>query len=154
MNSLESTFLAEIRTDKANFANYLGHMNWPKSKPANQRRLIGRYTAAFAVNFTDWIGKTYPWVRHELAQHALKDNLRCEQTQDHIGLLMRLASACKATPTMQDHRDACEQVIAIRKNLTRTNTNAGLRGLAILAHLESMSEVFIQCLVQLHKSLE
>lgn len=58
----------------------------------DSRTIIARYTAAVAVNFTDWIGKTIPWARHETARHALVDNLRCESVHDHVKMPLNLRS--------------------------------------------------------------
>src|SRR4051812_15565460 len=76
------------------------------------RIVIARYTAAIAVNFTDWIGKTIPWVRHEVAYSSLVDNLRCEAGHDHVGMLLRFAELSKALPGRDefDHtrREVCQ----------------------------------------------
>src|SRR6185503_914166 len=69
----------------------------------NPRFIIARYTAAIAVNFTDWMGKTCPWARHELAQHALKDNLRCEQADNHAGMLLNFAAQANAMPSEEHY---------------------------------------------------
>lgn len=125
-------------------------------KPAAQYRdpklVIARYTAAIAVNFTDWIGKTYPWARHEIAQHALKDNLRCEQSQDHVGMLLDFAKAAGVRVTAEDFARVAEPVEAIRKLLGRVR-DAGFTGLAILAILENTSEMFIPVLEEMGKTL-
>ncbi len=81
----------------------------------NAQTIIGRYTAAIAVNFTDWIGKSIPWVRHETAYHALVDNLRCEASQDHVGMLLRFASLSDASPDRGAYIHTYDEVAAIRK---------------------------------------
>ena len=104
--------------------------------------LIARYTAAVAVNFTDWIGKTLPWARHELATCALVDNLRCEAEQDHVGMLLRFAELSGATPDAEHYAHTAAQVAAIRQ-LFADSTNAGISGVALCAVLENTSEIFI-----------
>ncbi len=105
-------------------------------------QVIARYTATFAVNFTDWLGRAYPWVRHELSQHALKDNLRCEAEQDHVEMLLAFAHSCGAEPTPFEHslmRGPLRDVRALFKK----SENAGLGGLALCAVLEGTSAIFI-----------
>ena len=104
--------------------------------------VIARYTAAVAVNFTDWIGKTIPWTRHEAAYNALVDNLRCESSQDHVGMLLRFAALSKALPNREDYAHTDMEVAAIRKLLAEPAT-AGLSGIALCAVLENTSEIFI-----------
>ena len=114
----------------------------------NPRFIIARYTAAIAVNFTDWMGKTYPWARHELAQHALKDNLRCEQMQDHVGMLLNFAAQANASPSEEHYMHVAVEVGEIRLLMSKVE-DAGIVGLTILAILETMSEVFIPVLEKL-----
>lgn len=125
-------------------------------KPADQYRepklVIARYTAAIAVNFTDWLGKTYPWARHEIAQYALKDNLRCEQSQDHVGMLLNFTKGAGVRVMAEDFEWVAEPVEAIRKLLGRV-CDAGFTGLAILAILENTSQVFIPVLEEMGKTL-
>lgn len=118
----------------------------------NPKLFIARYVAAVALNFTDWIGKTYPWARHEIAQCALKDNLRCEQSQDHVGLLLDFAKQAGAQATVEDFDYVSEQVAAIRKLLGKVE-DAGFTGLVILAVLENASEVFIPVLEEMGRML-
>lgn len=118
----------------------------------NPKLVIARYVAAVAVNFTDWIGKTYPWARHEVAQHALKDNLRCEQSQDHVGMLLNFAKQAGVQATAEDFDYVSEHVEAIRKLLGKVE-DAGFTGLVILAVLENTSEVFIPVLEEMGKKL-
>lgn len=104
--------------------------------------VIARYTAAIAVNFTDWIGKTAPWVRHEVAYCALVDNLRCESEQDHVEMLLRFAELSQALPNQGDCAHMKDEVAAVRR-LFKNPATAGLSGLALLAILENTSEEFI-----------
>lgn len=108
----------------------------------DSRTVIARYTAAIAVNFTDWIGKTIPWARHETARHALVDNLRCESVQDHVGMLLRFAALSKALPSREEFAHTDEEVSAIRKLFAEPATS-GLSGVALCAVLENTSEIFI-----------
>ncbi len=108
----------------------------------DSRVVIARYTAAIAVNFTDWIGKTIPWVRHETARHALVDNLRCESIQDHVGMLLRFAALSNAQPNRDDFTHTYREVSLIRKLFTEPAIS-GLNGIALCAVLESTSEIFI-----------
>lgn len=117
------------------------------SSRADSRVIIARYTAAVAVNFTDWIGKTIPWVRHETAYHTLVDNLRCEASNDHIGMLMRLAAQSKAMPDNDDYDYIYEEVVNIRK-LFADPTTAGISGITLCTILENTSEIFIPDLAQ------
>ena len=70
---------------------------------ASDRDVLARYTAATAVNFTDWVGKTIPWVRHELSRQVLIDNLRCETVDDHVGMLLNFATLSGAMPERADY---------------------------------------------------
>ena len=108
----------------------------------DSRTVIARYTAAVAVNFTDWIGKTIPWARHELAVHALVDNLRCEAEEDHVGMLLRFAECSGALPGREDYAHTANEVAAIRQLFADTS-NAGFLGVALCAILENTSEIFI-----------
>lgn len=108
----------------------------------DDRDVIARYTAAVAVNFTDWIGKTIPWVQHEFARYALIDNLRCEATQDHVGMLLQFAALSDAMPCRTDYAHTSKQVTAIRE-LFKNPKVAGLCGVALCAVLENTSEIFI-----------
>jgi len=108
---------------------------------------IRQYVAAILVNFTDWIGKTLPWVRSPEARFALQDNLRCEQQDDHIGLLEAFATLCNARPTDKDYLHVIGAVNRVRDLLRDTNL-AGLTGTTVLTILENTSEVFIPNLKQ------
>lgn len=114
----------------------------PADSETKKRFMIAKYTAAFAVNFTDWIGKTHPWVRSPEARFALDDNLRCEQKQDHVGMLLRFTTQCKAVPE-REHYDAVAREVADIRDLFKDVRVAGLTGLVLLAILENTSEVFI-----------
>ncbi len=104
--------------------------------------VIATYTAAVAVNFTDWIGKTLPWARHELARYALTDNLRCEAVQDHVGMLLNFAFYSDATPEAEHYQHVRGAVFEIRQLFADPKT-AGLSGVALCAVLENTSEIFI-----------
>lgn len=114
--------------------------------------VIARYTAAFAVNFTDWIGKTIPWVRHEKARYALIDNLRCESVEDHIEMLYEFSSECGAFPELEHFRHTWSEVNGIRKLFCDPN-EAGLLGLTVLTILENTSTIFIPDLAERAKRL-
>lgn len=109
---------------------------------ANNRDVIARYTAAIAVNFTDWIGKTIPWVRHETAHHVLVDNLRCESVDDHVSMLLSFASSSGAMPEGGDYNYVYDEVTDVRKLFSEPATS-GLSGVALCAVLENSSLVFI-----------
>lgn len=111
-------------------------------KVVSSQVVIARYTAAMAVNFTDWIGKTIPWIRHEIAYCALVDNLRCEAGQDHVGMLLRFATFSESMPTRENYAYIHDEVANIRKLFAEPAT-AGLSGVALCATLEVTSEVFI-----------
>jgi hypothetical protein len=119
----------------------------------NPKQIIARYVAAVAGNFIGLIGMTYPWVRHEGAQHALKDNLRCEQGHDHIGMLHDFAKQAGVTATTEDFDYVAGHLKAIR-NLMSYVADAGLIGLVFLAVLESTSVVFIPVLEDIGKKLD
>lgn len=104
--------------------------------------IIQRYVAAVAGNFTDWIGKTIPSARHELARYALTDNLRCESEQDHVGMLFEFALRSHALPEGTHYSYVLNSVEKIRGLFKDWNT-AGLSGVALCAALENTSEVFI-----------
>lgn len=123
-----------------------------ENSKTDSRTVIARYTAAVAVNFTDWIGKTIPWARHETAYHALVDNLRCEASQDHVGMLLRFAAHSKAMPDHKDYAHTYDEVASIRKLFAEPAT-AGLSGVALCAVLENTSEIFIPDLARRAKEL-
>ena len=104
--------------------------------------VISRYTAAVAVNFTDWIGKTIPWIRHENAYYALVDNMRCESVEDHVEMLLNFAKLSDSMPNKSDYEFVEKEVQEIRK-LFRDPASAGLSGVALCAVLENTSEIFI-----------
>lgn len=104
--------------------------------------VIARYTAAVAVNFTDWIGKTIPFVRHEDSYQVLVNNLRCESAHDHVGMLLQFAELSGSLPGRDDYVHVAEQVGLIRSLFTDSN-GAGLCGIALCAFLENTSEIFI-----------
>lgn len=115
--------------------------------------LVARYTAAFAVNFTDWIGKTLPWVRHEKAHYALVDNLRCESVEDHVGMLLNFAKCAGAEiPAYEPARDVSDAVWGMRE-LFKDPSWSGIAGLTVLALLENLSQDFIPFLEQYAKDL-
>lgn len=107
--------------------------------------LIGRYTAAIAAEFQVWLGATYAFARHEETQYVLKDNIRCEMADNHIGMLHRFAAASKATPTCND-REWVEPVLENIRQMFRDVGSVGLFGTALLATLENTSDIFIPIL--------
>jgi hypothetical protein len=125
---------------------------WLKRTDSAQRDLIAYYTAAIAVNFTDWMGKALPWVRHELAQFVLKDNLRCEAVHDHIGMLYKFAKSAGADIDEAAYSLTILEVERIRELFREPNT-AGLAGLALITALENTSIEFIPMLEAVAKNL-
>lgn len=113
--------------------------------------VIARYTAAVAVNFTDWIGKSIPWVRHEDAYHALVNNLRCEAAEDHVGMLFKFASLSKSVPE-RDHYEYTKKEVGEIRKLLRDPATSGLTGVALCAVLENTSEIFIPDLAKKAKA--
>lgn len=113
-----------------------------ETSQTDSKTIIQRYTAAVAINFTDWIGKTLPWARHEYARYALTDNLRCEAVQDHVGMLMNFAKLSNALPDGVHYREVGEVISVIRQLFADPNT-AGLAGIALCGILENTSEIFI-----------
>ncbi len=110
-----------------------------------KRHMLSKYTAALAVNFTDWIGKTYLWTRSLEAQLALMDILNQEQTNDRIGALHRLAKQCQAMPH-EEHFTAVEEKVSAVRHLLMDIQTVGISGLAVIAILENASEVFMPTL--------
>ena len=119
---------------------------------ASCRQLIARYTAGVAGEFQAWLGIAYAYARHEDAQRALKNNLRCELGQDHIGMLYKFARQVGAYPT-PDHRRYVEEHIKRLRLLFADTLNVGLAGLTVLTVLETASQVFIPVLADVAKSL-
>ncbi len=117
------------------------------------RIIIARYTAAFAVHFISWVGMTIPWARHERARFALTDNLRCEQTQDHVGMLLAFTEAAGVIVRLGDYEHVGTVVTQIRESFTKTG-HAGLYGTALLACLELTSKDFIPVLEGMGRYLE
>jgi len=109
---------------------------------ASPRDVLARYTAAFAVNFTDWIGKTIPWVRHERARFVLIDNLRCEMEDDHIDMLWKFSRSCGAQPDGKDYAWTFNSVAKIRTLFSQASL-AGIHGLSLCTLLENVSREFI-----------
>jgi hypothetical protein len=119
---------------------------------ASDRDVLARYTAATAVNFTDWVGKTIPWVRHELSRQVLIDNLRCETVDDHVGMLLNFTTLSGAMPERSDYSHVEEELKKVR-SIFNPIQQAGLSGLALCAMLESTSEIFIPDLAERAKRL-
>ncbi len=113
-----------------------------RAQTVDSRTIIARYTAAFAINFTDWLGKTLLSVRHPTARHALEDNLRCETKEDHTTMLQRFAKLCDALPSREHFAHTEKEVRYIRELLADFDT-AGLVGISLFAVLESTSIVFM-----------
>ncbi|MBP6858677.1 MAG: iron-containing redox enzyme family protein [Candidatus Pacebacteria bacterium] len=109
-------------------------------------QLIGRYTVAVAGEFQAWLGTAYTFARHEKAQWALKDNLRCEMSQNHSGMLREFAQSCGVTPTIADQQYVAAAVNSMQQNIFANIENVGLGGLTALAVLENASEIFIPIL--------
>lgn len=109
---------------------------------ANSRTVIGRYTAAAAINFTDWISKTLLWVRHPIARYALSENLQVESVDDHVGMLYNFAASCNAWPREQDSRYIYPELVAVRA-LFADPLTAGLSGATIIALVERGSLSFM-----------
>jgi hypothetical protein len=146
------TIEQQVLTARARIRALLGHKQWHGCSANEQRRLIARYAAAVAVNFTDWMGKTLPWARHELACFALTSNLRCETTEDHVGMLLNFASDAGAVLDVGAYEASSIEVARIR-DLFRDPNTAGLAGIAIMAALESTSIEFIQVLEAVAENL-
>jgi len=120
-------------------------LDWTKEPEENLRNIVRRYTAATAVNFTDWMGKTLPWARHEFAKYALTDNLRCETVENHVDMLLDFSIYCQAFPDEEAHKATDFNVRRIRQ-LLRNPETAGVVGLTIMALLENTSQDFIPLL--------
>ena len=102
--------------------------------------VIARYTAAMAVNYTDWMGKTYPWLRAQEAKNVLIESMKDKQAGDHIGMMEFFAQQASALPSDSDHAHVKFQVVEIRQMLANTAA-AGLNGLMLLTLLEHASEI-------------
>lgn len=113
----------------------------PKS-PSRAKEVIGRYTAAFAVNFTDWLGRANLFTRHEHARFALQANLRCEVADDHVGMLLRFAKSCNSIPEREHYAVVQPSVEKIRQLFTK-EYSAGLAGVVVVAALEEQAVLFI-----------
>ena len=109
---------------------------------ADSRTVIARYTAAIAVNFTEWMGRTLPWTRHEFTKYVLTDNLRCEITEDHTGMLFRFAENSGIKLESSDYAYTKKEIANIRIMLSNPNS-ISLSGTALCAVLENTSLVFI-----------
>ncbi|MEK7151495.1 MAG: iron-containing redox enzyme family protein [Patescibacteria group bacterium] len=120
-------------------------LDWAKHPDEVLKGIVRRYTAAVAINFTDWMGKTLPWVRHELARYALADNLRCETVENHADMLLDFACYCDATPDDDSYRFTNRQVQEIRRLLSNP-LMAGVVGLTVMTLLEAISQEFIPIL--------
>lgn len=144
-DSFVNDILCSAREDVQGFVGKAAYYDDP-------RRTIGLYTAAVAINFTDWIGKTLPWVRHERARYALTENLRLEQSDDHVGMLLRFAEDANAMPSEEMFARVAQPVAGIRIFLKDVR-NAGFVGLTILAILEGTSPIFIPVLEELGREL-
>lgn len=110
-------------------------------------RLIGGYTAAVAAEFQVWLGATYAFARHETAQHALKDNIRCEIGNDHIGMLYDFAEQAKSLPTIDDY-EWVQGCMEDMRRLFKDTERLGLIGVTVLGVLESTSTLFIPVLAK------
>lgn len=123
------------------------------SSNREKRFLIANYTAVMAGNFTDWMGKTLPWVRHEFARFAIIDNLRCEAVEDHATMLEEFANYCGACPGALSYLQVRSGIRAIRA-LFRNTQLAGLYGVALMALLENTSRDFIPVLGKIAEELQ
>ncbi len=115
------------------------------TKEIPARTAIRLYTAAIAVNFTDWMGKTFPWVCSNEAASALQENMQCEQEDDHVGMLIAFAGSVHCLPEECDYAIVAKDVSRIRDRMRNTDT-AGLCGLVLMTILENLSELFIPVL--------
>lgn len=146
-----------INDCKQKVSGALKESGWPKLglkkdvvAVAQSRRLIGRYTAAVAAEFQVLLGGTYAFARHEIAQLALKENIRCEMCNDHIGMLYNFACQAKALPTIADREWVRPNVEELRRIFCDPNT-MGLVGVTVLGILENTSELFIPVLTKAGK---
>jgi hypothetical protein len=144
---MEKNKIAQLITDTKEMIQYK-----VSNSKAGDRDVLARYTAATAVNFTDWVGKTIPWVRHELSRQVLIDNLRCETADDHVGMLLNFATLSGAMPERADYAHVEDDLKNVR-SIFNPIQQAGLSGLALCAMLESTSEIFIPDLAERAKRL-
>ncbi|MES3005647.1 MAG: hypothetical protein V4664_01725 [Patescibacteria group bacterium] len=121
-----------------------------KTTPEGRRKLIGGYTAAVAAEFQAWLGATYAFARHETAQYALKDNIRCEIGNDHIGMLYDFAEQANSLPTKNDY-EWVKDCMGDMRRLFEDTERLGLIGVTVLAVLESTSTLFIPVLAKAGK---
>ncbi len=113
-----------------------------KNSNGQTSQVIARYTAAFAVNFTDWIGRTLVWVGDDYAWSALNENLKCEVQENHTKLLFDFAELSYSVPKSKDYKAVASTISDIRESLSCSRTGS-LFGIALLATLENTSEIFI-----------
>jgi hypothetical protein len=120
-----------------------------------ERQTIARYVLAFAVNFTDWIGKSLQGIKSPDAEVALIRNLVCEMKEDHISMLFDFGWQAGAVFYVgigtAEQGEVFKRLAQIRKFFTRVET-CGLVGLSFLTALESISDLFIPVLEQLGAS--
>lgn len=148
--NLESTVNKELWAARKSIEPALNNISFSTSlEPEDARKIIGGYTGVFAGNFILWLGMTIPWVRHEQARYALTNNLRCEQSEDHVGMLLKFAShaGVKGDPT------TAQDILGDIRLEFQSIRSAGLFGTALLATLEFTSQEFIPVLEGLGKSL-
>lgn len=124
------------------------HRKYPLRAIQPNKDIVACYTAAIAVNFTDWMGKTLPWARHEKSRLALTDNIRCESVDDHVGMLLEFARSCQAFP-QEFHFNRVEEEVQEVRRLFKNPQTAGLSGVALMAILENTSEIFIPVLAKI-----
>ncbi len=113
-----------------------------ESSSSDDATILQRYLLAISGNFTSWMGKTIPWVRHEKARYILTENLRCEIERDHFGLLLGATLGVKQNLSPMDVKDTYLAVRGVH-SLFSPVAEAGYVGLHVCWLLEHMSLVFI-----------
>lgn len=117
-----------------------------------ERSLLQTYTAGVAGHFQVLLGTISPFVASNEARAAVTDNILCEMKHDHYGMLMRFALDSHAMPTTADHLYVEPSRKGLFDHVFSENEHIGLRGVAALATLESVSAIFIPTLAALAKS--
>jgi hypothetical protein len=117
-----------------------------KSEAAN-RRVLARYTAAFAVNYTDWIGRTLVWIQDEYAWDALNEMLKAETKENRVELLYDFAKLSDAVPKKKDF-DVIRNELYLIRDLLSCPRNGGIFGISFLVTLKLVSELFVPDLVK------
>jgi hypothetical protein len=115
--------------------------------------IISNVRVAFPYKFTHVLGATAAFLgEYPEALKAINDNMRDEVTQDHVGMAIRFAAAANAVPSWENEAHMEPICNRIRQSFAKP-AHAAKYGIALLAMLETTSQIFIPDLAMRAKRL-